>query len=219
MMAIAPVTFPVPRHLLHSCAHFHYVLVRRARCSRSWRAYVLLGCRSWTGTCTDTKLANCTSGPSAHLRQRAVSSRSHLPRPRGHAAAHPRLLDAVRGLEHGLPIGAVASPSQLLFVYVIGSGEGGQKAQRKCGTARACTVSSGPSPRRRRTTRSTKRRSSSEPQRSTAADRRAAPAHPAQRRRARGCWPSGSTWPSSVSGRDGARAMKPGADTRREKAR
>ena len=98
MLAIVPADFQY-QDTYFVVAHFHYVLVPGAIFAIMAGVYYWLP--KWTGNMYDHEARHVALLAVDDLRQRAVLPAA-LPRPRRHAAPHPRLRRAVRRLEHGV---------------------------------------------------------------------------------------------------------------------
>ena len=211
MLAIVPADFQY-HDTYFVVAHFHYVLVPGAVFAIMAGVYYWLP--KWTGHMYDVKLAQDPLLAVGDLRERAVLPAA-LPRPRRHAAPHPGLLHAVRRLEHGVldrrvRLRPVAAAVRVRRLEVRAAAAPKATAEVWDGAREA---SSGRCRRRPRTTPSTRRRSSSEraDPPPTGTDRRAAPAHPAQRARARR-WSRSAIYVAFIaSGVIGRARMKPDA--------
>ena len=132
MLAIVPADFQY-HDTYFVVAHFHYVL----RAGRDLRDHggVYYWLPKWTGHMYDMKLAKLALLAVGDLRERAVLPAA-LPRARRHAAPHPRLLDAVRRLEHGVVDRRVRLRSVAAAAPVTSSGSA-------CRAARQATAASG----------------------------------------------------------------------------
>ena len=97
VLAIMPVDIQL-HDTYYVVAHFHYVMVAGSLFAFFGGVYYWIP--KWTGTMYDETLGKWHFWLSLDVLQRRVLPAA-LPGPRRHAAAHPRLRDAVRRLEHG----------------------------------------------------------------------------------------------------------------------
>ena len=150
MLAIVPADFQY-HDTYFVVAHFHYVLVPGAIFAIMAGVYYWLP--KWTGHMYNMKLGQVALLAVGHLRQRAVLPAA-LPRAGRHAAPHPRLLHAVRRLEHGLLDRRASASACRSCCSRTSSGKCVQRRRegRPTGSGKARMAWSGSCRRRRRTT-------------------------------------------------------------------